>query len=321
MLVHSNISRNSRTMKRLLIQVGCFFCVGLMSLSLLSSAQTGQDYDVLVQQGNAQLQAGSNDLALSTANSAVKLNADRWEAYALAGGALMNLKRYEEAVDNFGKAIERAPEAKQQGLRGLRKQCLLAEAGAAPAAVPPSSSAATQPAATTQAEVVLWKSIENSTNPEDFQTYLSQYPQGAFVELAKRHLADLAQQQIQDQKLRDQAAEAAREAGTTFYVQNVQGGAWCINGQTQILNIHEGGITYRGTTDSSTPCKKRPFFNAKCSEIGVTLNGGLEVTYAGDKYQFILEQAAHEPDSQYEVRTQGMVDAIRRECPRAVRDR
>jgi len=151
MLVHSNISRNSRTMKRLLIQVGCFFCVGLMSLSLLSSAQTGQDYDVLVQQGNAQLQAGSNDLALSTANSAVKLNADRWEAYALAGGALMNLKRYEEAVDNFGKAIERAPEAKQQGLRGLRKQCLLAEAGAAPAAVPPSSSAATQPAATTQA--------------------------------------------------------------------------------------------------------------------------------------------------------------------------
>jgi hypothetical protein len=35
---------------------------------------------------------------------------------------------------------------------------------------------------------VLWKSIESSVNPADFRSYLNQYPDGAFVVLARRHL-------------------------------------------------------------------------------------------------------------------------------------
>jgi tol-pal system protein YbgF len=46
------------------------------------------------------------------------------------------------------------------------------------------------PPTTSQAEIVLWKSIENSTNPKDFQSYLDQYPKGTFVVLARRHLAE-----------------------------------------------------------------------------------------------------------------------------------
>jgi tetratricopeptide (TPR) repeat protein len=171
-------------MKNRLVRFSCIANCVLIILASHVVAQSRPDYYALLQQGRAQLQAGSDDLALVTANSAIKLDAGRWEAYALAGGALMNLKRYEEAADDFSDAIKRAPEAKQQRLRDLRKQCLYAEAGvpstSAPAPVP---ATAPSPATTTQAEVVLWKSIESSANAEDFQTYLNQYPNGAFASL------------------------------------------------------------------------------------------------------------------------------------------
>jgi hypothetical protein len=39
---------------------------------------------------------------MASGEAAIKMNADRWEGYALAGGALMNLKRYEEAAERAG---------------------------------------------------------------------------------------------------------------------------------------------------------------------------------------------------------------------------
>ena len=163
-------------------------CACLVALvAVCAGAQTAPDYDALVRQGNAQLQSGNNDAALRPARAAIKLNANRWEAYAVAGGALLNLQRYEEAADNFSEAIKHAPETKLAGLRDLRRKCLLAEAGA-PATQAASASPA--PSATvTQAEIVLWKTIENSPNPNDLQAYLQQYPNGAFAVLALRRLA------------------------------------------------------------------------------------------------------------------------------------
>jgi TPR repeat protein len=162
-----------------------YFRIGILLVVpwLRTSAQGTTDYGELVRQDNSQLQAGNNEQALASANTAIKVNASRWEAYAVAGGALLNLKRYEEAADQFSHAIDHAPEAKKAGLRDLRKQCLLAESGASPN--PPSGSAAAQ---TTQAEIVLWKTIEHSTNIADFQAYLQQYPNGAFIALAQNHL-------------------------------------------------------------------------------------------------------------------------------------
>jgi hypothetical protein len=55
---------------------------------------------------------------------------------------------------------------------------------------------------------VLWKSIENSTTPEDFRTYLAAYPHGAFAPLAQRHLDEFEQQAEAEQA----AAERANEA-------------------------------------------------------------------------------------------------------------
>jgi len=162
-------------------------------------AQTASSFDAIIQQGNAQLKAGNNESALTTGESASKNRPDRWEGYALVGGALMNLKRYEEAADALSKAIDRAPEAKQAALRDLRRQCLLAESGTSP-----TTTAATATSTISQAEIVLWKSIENSSNPNDFSSYLSQYPGGAFAVLAKRHLAEgEARQQAARQAVED----------------------------------------------------------------------------------------------------------------------
>jgi hypothetical protein len=96
-------------------------------------AQSAPMYDSLVQQGKTQLQSGNNEQAVTAANSAIKLDATRWEGYALAGGALMNLKRYDEAADQLGHAIAQAPDVKQAGLRDLLKQCETLKAAAASA--------------------------------------------------------------------------------------------------------------------------------------------------------------------------------------------
>jgi tetratricopeptide (TPR) repeat protein len=176
----------------------------LIASTSYSGAHAAPDYDALITQGNALLQAGNADQALNSGEAAIKIKADRWEGYALAGGALMNLKRYEDAADALSKAIDRAPGPEQPALRDRRRQCLLAESGY-PAAANTSLSANTSvPATTGEAEIVQWKSIENSHNPADFQNYLSRYPNGAFVELARSYLAD-AEAQLGNERKRSAA--------------------------------------------------------------------------------------------------------------------
>ncbi|HTY98486.1 MAG TPA: caspase family protein, partial [Rhodocyclaceae bacterium] len=51
---------------------------------------------------------------------------------------------------------------------------------------PPDRTATADPAAV---ELAYWNSIANSTNPADFESYLNQYPNGRFSELAKNRLA------------------------------------------------------------------------------------------------------------------------------------
>jgi WD40 repeat protein len=187
----------------------------LFALVLASSyavAQSAPSYDTLIQQGKAQLQAGSNEQALATSEQAIKVDPRRWEAYALAGGALMNLKRYEEAADDFNEALKRAPQDKQPALSNLRRQALLEAAGVAQpsAATSAPSQAPAAPAPVTQAEIVLWESIKNSTNPADFQSYLQKYPNGAFAVLAKRNLAAIETQAEKVQK-QQQALAGLRE--------------------------------------------------------------------------------------------------------------
>ena len=68
-----------------------------------------------------------------------------------------------------------------------------AGAAAAAAATPPGVSAAQQQPspASSAVEVVFWQSIANSTNPAEFEAYLSQFPNGVFRALAQARLAAL----------------------------------------------------------------------------------------------------------------------------------
>ncbi len=193
-------------------------CVVICCCVVAAYGQSLSGYEALIQQGKAQLQAGHADEALATGEQAIKLDARNWEGYALAGGALMNLKRYDEAINRLTDAIERAPQDKQAGLSGLRRQCFAAESGNPPpssASAPAAASSSAPEATTTQAEIVLWKTIENSTNPEDFQTYLNQYPNGAFAAMAQRRLNETKQQaeaSAEDAKAQ-QAAAAWQKTG------------------------------------------------------------------------------------------------------------
>ena len=70
-----------------------------------------------------------------------------------------------------------------------------AVAAAAPAAAGQQAASAVQPpapaAATAEQETVFWQPIANSTNPAEFEAYLSQFPNGVFRALAEARLAAL----------------------------------------------------------------------------------------------------------------------------------
>jgi tetratricopeptide (TPR) repeat protein len=149
-------------------------------------AQTPPSYATLIAKGNELLQAGNLQAALRDGEAAIAKNSTGWEGYALKGVALMDLKQSDEAADALTLAIGRAPEEKKAALRDLRRQALT---GAAPSA--PSAPSVPE-ASVSQAEVVLWKSIENSENQKDFNAYLAQYPNGAFAALARTRASDLA---------------------------------------------------------------------------------------------------------------------------------
>jgi hypothetical protein len=95
-----------------------------------SRASTRLDYDSTIRQGTVQLQAGSADLALASAEAATRTMPARWEGHALLGRSLLALERYEPAADAFSKAIQLAPQSEQLALRDQRRQCLLAETAA-----------------------------------------------------------------------------------------------------------------------------------------------------------------------------------------------
>jgi tetratricopeptide (TPR) repeat protein len=139
-------------MSRLCFRSLCVALALMAGASNFSARAAPGGYDALITQGNALLQAGNDDQALNSGEAAIKIKADRWEGYALAGSALLHLKRYEDAADALSKAIERAPESKQHALRDLRRQCLLAESGypaVANTGGPPNTGV---PATTSQAE-------------------------------------------------------------------------------------------------------------------------------------------------------------------------
>jgi hypothetical protein len=73
---------------------------------------------------------------------AIQIDTSRWEAYLVGGSALENQKQFDLAIENYTKALDRAPEPKKDAVRGLLEQCKKLSAA--------SSSAVSTPATTAQ---------------------------------------------------------------------------------------------------------------------------------------------------------------------------
>ena len=80
------------------------------------------------------------------------------------------------------------PSAEALRMAGGAGSTVSAIAPSAPAPVPPAQQPST---ASSQAEIVFWQSIADSTNPAEFEAYLVQFPNGVFRALAQARLAAL----------------------------------------------------------------------------------------------------------------------------------
>jgi tetratricopeptide (TPR) repeat protein len=166
--------------------------------------------------------------AVGEAQKAIAADGQRWEAYAVAAKAYSGQKLYDDAIGMLQLALVRAPDDKKPLIRDAIADCRKEQNQG----ITPNSSGATRasntapttaPSAPTQAEIVLWKSIENSSQTNDFQAYLTQYPNGTFVALATSRIDRLKQQEEAAAKVSEEHNQAlAREVILHVYRRHKQ---------------------------------------------------------------------------------------------------
>jgi tetratricopeptide (TPR) repeat protein len=184
------------TRKIALLGVICtFICLGVFAQN---------NYDDYLKQAKLLIVQQRYGDAVTEAQKAIAVDVQRWEAYVIAAKGYSSQQLYDDAIGMLQTALSRAPDDKKALIRDAlaecRKQLNQGDRSSSPGGSPASNTAPTMGSAAsapTQAEIVLWKSIENSNNPSDFQAYLNQYPQGTFVLLAQRHLAAAQQKQTE----------------------------------------------------------------------------------------------------------------------------
>jgi hypothetical protein len=86
---------------------------------------------------------------------------------------------------------------------------------------------------------VLWKSIENSQNPTDFQAYLTQYPNGTFAALVKARLSEIESRKAQQQAADQAALKGSALAGAQPAVSNGKTGVHLATGE--VVKVKGGG--------------------------------------------------------------------------------
>jgi hypothetical protein len=185
------------------------------------------EYQTMIRQANADLAAENTDRALEEGRKAIELDPSGWEGHLIAAGAFQAKKRYDESTDEFFKALDRAPESKKAGIRALLEKCMREKVTASAAGDQTAISAAKPEITVSQAEVVLWKSIENSANPDDLRAYLSRYPDGSFAPLALQRIAKLVAAR-ETAKLAE--ANVEKEKERLLALRNTLSGTWmCVD--------------------------------------------------------------------------------------------
>ncbi len=189
------------------IVVACLAASWIPAFGQPSKPSAG--YDALVARARTLIAERRPQEAVTVSEQAIALNERRWEAYVTAASGYSAQHLYDDTIGMLQTALAHAPDEKKQAIReaisDARRQ-LAAQSNPNPAFSPQSSPQAA-PAITTQAEAVLWKSIENSTRAEDYQGYLSKYPDGTFAPVATARLDAITSKQAdeaaQQQKARD----------------------------------------------------------------------------------------------------------------------
>jgi len=193
-------------------------------------------------------------ILLITTDAACKLAVDGEDAGELAAGASKRLTL------PFGEHLVRAvsndePTASVEWAGKVEKpeqalvRLVLAEKVAAIKSKPLPASATP-----TQAEVVIWKSIENSTRVEDFRAYIQKYPDGAFSTLALARVekleADAMAKETEDKNKREEEERQAEIRKYTFPVvhhhRSVLTRCW------GHLQLTADGAIYRGSEHNVT---------------------------------------------------------------------
>ena len=171
----------------------------------VTAAKAAQEYDEAIVRARALLKDDKKREALAAVEQAIALNDKRWEAYVVAASAYASQQLFDDAVGMLQSALTRAPEDRKPLIRDALAETRRALLSPLPQPAMPGS--ATPPAVVpTQAEIVLWKTIENTTKPEDLQGYLKAYPNGTFAPIATARLV-----KMQDE-LEWRAAEATHDS-------------------------------------------------------------------------------------------------------------
>lgn len=164
-------------------------------------ARRNSAYDDAVAKARALAAQKEFKAATTASEQAIQMDDKRWEGYVVAAEAYSGQQLYDDAIGMLQMALVRTPEEKKPAIRQAITETrrLLSGQTSAPAIVPtpsaaPSAASAPTPAtAPTQAEIILWKGIENSKSASDYQAYLDAYPNGVYAPLANRRLQDLGQ--------------------------------------------------------------------------------------------------------------------------------
>lgn len=184
--------------------------------------------------------------AIAEARKAIALDGNRWEAFVIAAKGYSSQKLYDDAIGMLQLALVHAPEDKKPLVRDAIAECRKEQnqgiAPNTPRPIPPAGPALTSGSTETtptQAEIVLWKSIENSTNSGDFKAYLEQYPQGTFVALAKIRLAQFTERAEQRQKELEHNSLGSILVGTIWF-----GKAWDVDENGNAKNGSERPLIF-----------------------------------------------------------------------------
>jgi hypothetical protein len=208
-------------------------------------AKNGLDYDAVIARARALLKEGKLKDALTSSEEAIALNDKRWEAYVTAASAYSAQQLFDDAIGMLQLALPRAPEDRKPLIRDALAETRRALLNPLPAAATASAPAGSP--MPTQAEIVLWKSIENSTKATDFSGYLAAYPNGTFASVAKTRLDTLNESSKTPQQKRAEVIAKIVELTNNVSVRTKSG-----DSRQNVFAADCLLSTVRGTSSSTT---------------------------------------------------------------------